>query len=57
MGLANSGGEETPTGHTVVESTLVPRHFNETTLDQSGMDVELMSVPRVSIVAKQSHLD
>ena len=34
-----------PTGHTLVESTLFPSHFNEITLTQRGIDVELTSVP------------
>jgi hypothetical protein len=34
-----------PTGHTLVESTLFPRRFNEIMLNQRGIDIELMSVP------------
>jgi hypothetical protein len=34
-----------PTGHTLVESTLFPRHFIEITWKPDGMDVELTSVP------------
>ena len=30
--------------HTLVESTLFPRHFNEMLLNQRGIDVELKSV-------------
>jgi hypothetical protein len=33
------------TWHTLVESTLFPHHFNEITLNQRGIDVELTSVP------------
>ena len=34
-----------PTGHTLVEATLFPHHFNEITLNQRGIDIELTSVP------------
>ena len=33
-----------PTGHPLVELTLFPRHFNDITLNQRGIDVELTSV-------------
>ena len=36
-----------PSAHTLVESTLFPRHFIEMTWKQDGMDVELTSVPSV----------
>jgi hypothetical protein len=34
-----------PTGETLVESTLFPRHFNENMLNQRGKDAEFKSVP------------
>ena len=34
-----------PIGHTLVELTLFPCHFNKMTLNQSGIDVKLKSVP------------
>jgi hypothetical protein len=37
--------ENLPTGHTLLESTSFPRKTNEMTLNQRGIDVELMSVP------------
>ena len=33
------------TGSTQVESTVFPGHFNQITLNQRGIDVELTSVP------------
>ena len=41
------------TGHTLVESTLFPRHFSENTLNQSEIDGELTSVPSRSLVDRQ----
>ena len=37
--------QQQPTGFTLVESMLFPRHFNEITLNQLRIDVELTSVP------------
>jgi hypothetical protein len=41
----HKGVLNTPTRHTVVESTLFPHHVNEITLNQRGIDIELTSVP------------
>lgn len=37
--------KQQPTGHIPVESMLITRHFNEIMLNQSGICVELTSVP------------
>jgi hypothetical protein len=34
-----------PTGHTLVEAMLFLRQFNSITLNQRGIDIELMFVP------------
>jgi hypothetical protein len=44
-----------PTGRTLVESTLFPRHFNEITLNQSGIYVQFTSVPSWSSSSVISH--
>ena len=37
-----------PTGHTLVDSTLFPCHFNEISLNQCGIDASLTFVPNGS---------
>ena len=43
--LCHRHRQSQPTGYTLVKSTLFPLHFNEMTLNQCEIDVELTSVP------------